>query len=732
MKTVYSLFFLLYILTPFLPSFDAADQMAFQWLYLSGINFLFFVYCLFFSKSSFELKINKSFFSFLSFVFIASLSFFAVFNTSEYLIELSRLFTVLFSLIIFIQIFTYLNFSIDDFRKGVLFFLLAECIYFFSYLLYAYYYLDILYLQGVSSNVNIQAFSIIFKIPIVLFYSQSINKSYLRTLSFISLFLSVIILLLLSSRASFLSLLIILLTFLFYNSKSILSNFLYFLKFFTPAFIVTYFVINPFFNTGSKLIGLTLINESSLSRIEFYKEALFSIVNNPILGVGLGNWKIFSIDAHKEFIKGYIIPYHAHNDFLQIAAEIGLFGAASYILFFVFLVLIFLNSKSLKNSILIKASFILTILVYFIDANLNFPISRPLIQLQLFLFISFVFATFHAKSLFSFKLSRIVISLFIVFGLAFSFASYKVYSSFTLQRNLSDDFNAQKFDTPIDIIEALDDDFPNILYTGMPIKSIKANYYTDDSIVKRFLDLSLKDNPFIKYPQALKSIRFNLSKDLDSALYYAKDAFYGLPNNELHVNTYLAALVSINDSITIDSLYPHIKKMQSYNMWKSYLLSHINTNRSNTESLSSIFDQAINLYPKDDSFKLYKIRLSKGDSILTTALNMSNFASGLYDQGKYLESANKYLEASKLVSEDPSYLENAGHSFYLANYNKKALSLFDSVINHYDSRSGKAHYLKGLMTFELYQNKEGACNLFETAIILGNKDALKAKNLICR
>ena len=172
--------------------------------------------------------------------------------------------------------------------------------------------------------------------------------------------------------------------------------------------------------------------------------------------------------------------------------------------------------------------------------------------------------------------------------------------------------------------------------------------------------------------------------------------------------------------------------MQSYNMWKSYLLSHINTNRSNTESLSSIFDQAINLYPKDDSFKLYKIRLSKGDSILTTALNMSNFASGLYDQGKYLESANKYLEASKLVSEDPSYLENAGHSFYLANYNNKALSLFDSVINHYDSRSGKAHYLKGLMTFELYQNKEGACNLFETAIILGNKDALKAKNLICR
>ena len=63
---------------------------------------------------------------------------------------------------------------------------------------------------------------------------------------------------------------------------------------------------------------------------------------------------------------------------------------------------------------------------------------------------------------------------------------------------------------------------------------------------------------------------------------------------------------------------------------------------------------------------------------------------------------------------------------------KKLLTLFDSVINHYDSRSGKAHYLKGLMTFELYQNKLEACNLFEIAIKKGNQDAIKAKNLICR
>ncbi len=48
--------------------------------------------------------------------------------------------------------------------------------------------------------------------------------------------------------------------------------------------------------------------------------------------------KIFGIAAHKEIITGYIVPYHAHNDFLQIGAEIGLIGLVAYIAVFVFAV----------------------------------------------------------------------------------------------------------------------------------------------------------------------------------------------------------------------------------------------------------------------------------------------------------------------------------------------------------------------------------------------------------
>ena len=67
-------------------------------------------------------------------------------------------------------------------------------------------------------------------------------------------------------------------------------------------------------------------------RLAFYSQALNHISENPIFGTGIGNWKIKSIDTNKENIIGYQVPYHVHNDFLEIATEIGLIGLALYLL----------------------------------------------------------------------------------------------------------------------------------------------------------------------------------------------------------------------------------------------------------------------------------------------------------------------------------------------------------------------------------------------------------------
>ena len=57
---------------------------------------------------------------------------------------------------------------------------------------------------------------------------------------------------------------------------------------------------------------------------------------NPIFGVGFGNWKFKSIDYDKKNMVGYTVPYHAHSDFIQLGAELGILGFLLYSGFFLF------------------------------------------------------------------------------------------------------------------------------------------------------------------------------------------------------------------------------------------------------------------------------------------------------------------------------------------------------------------------------------------------------------
>ena len=95
----------------------------------------------------------------------------------------------------------------------------------------------------------------------------------------------------------------------------------------------------------------------------------------------------FSIEADKNDIEGYVIPYHAHNDFLQILAEIGILGFLSYLFIFIFSLLKILKNISDDNRMIFILMFFL---VYAADSNLNFPISRPMIQIILFSILAYL------------------------------------------------------------------------------------------------------------------------------------------------------------------------------------------------------------------------------------------------------------------------------------------------------------------------------------------------------
>jgi O-antigen ligase len=143
---------------------------------------------------------------------------------------------------------------------------------------------------------------------------------------------------------------------------------------------------------AERVSGLTNIeqDESLSNRVRYWTHAFNSIRENPILGVGVGNWRIVSTKYDSQNIYSYVVPYATHNDFLEIFAEIGTLGFISYIAFF-----FFLFQKNFKNlikwtnsNITINHLFLLLCLMYFIlDSSINFPLSRPLMQMVLILFI---------------------------------------------------------------------------------------------------------------------------------------------------------------------------------------------------------------------------------------------------------------------------------------------------------------------------------------------------------
>ena len=87
--------------------------------------------------------------------------------------------------------------------------------------------------------------------------------------------------------------------------------------------IVSYNLINE--KNASNIISERFSNVTNPTvdgsvneRLNFFNASVKSIINNPILGIGYGNWKIKSVDLNKDIIKSYRVPYFVHNDFLQI------------------------------------------------------------------------------------------------------------------------------------------------------------------------------------------------------------------------------------------------------------------------------------------------------------------------------------------------------------------------------------------------------------------------------
>lgn len=250
--------------------------------------------------------------------------------------------------------------------------------------------------SGFGANINISSFSVLIKsiIPIYLIYTQ--KKGFVKYVSYFLIYSSFLTIFLLMSRAALISLFLVLLSLLILTI--IANKKKYYIHYCSLIFIfvITVFSYNLFNEKNAynileeRFSNVTnpIVDESVNERLNFYTTALTSIWENPIIGIGIGNWKIKSIDLSKEIISSYRVPYFAHNDFLQLTAEIGIIGGLCYI-FYIFFPFWISFKNSVKHKIFgIDFMLFLIFLVFIIDSMLNFPIERPINLIFLFFAIS--------------------------------------------------------------------------------------------------------------------------------------------------------------------------------------------------------------------------------------------------------------------------------------------------------------------------------------------------------
>jgi O-antigen ligase len=205
---------------------------------------------------------------------------------------------------------------------------------------------NIFSLMGNHGNKNVMAASLLIKFPFVLWVILN-NKVIGKVLGLISLFLGIFALFILNTRSTFVGLLLIFsiytITTIFYKYKSDKKGMLFQIGYFLIPIIFAYFSANLIlanavemqgfqggYGTVSKRVGDINVASEENSRIHLWKAAADYAAKHPLLGAGYGNWKLASIPYEKERATDLFVPYHSHNDFIEMFADLGLIGGLSF------------------------------------------------------------------------------------------------------------------------------------------------------------------------------------------------------------------------------------------------------------------------------------------------------------------------------------------------------------------------------------------------------------------
>jgi O-antigen ligase len=551
---------LLYLVVHFIPDFGGADVMGAQWLYISLLDFAILAYILLNNqlyKVAIQAVLKLKFTIVYSFLVIwALLSLIYSINAIETLVCLARL---LSTYLIFI------NLSILFYKKQVAGLFNVVAVFVAIVLLFDALYVitgfsknmvdmnldqNIVSLTGKNGNKNVMAASLLIKFPFLLFVILH-NKLIGKILGLGILFLGIMALFILNTRSTYVGLGLLFVLYItaivLLNKKQDAKTIGTQLAYFMLPLVFAFFAANGMlskavdmqgfqggYGTITKRAGdINVANEQN-SRIKLWKAAIDYSSKNPLLGAGYGNWKLASIPYEKEYTNDLFVPYHCHNDYIEMFADLGVIGGISFAALFVLLgytVLQFWRKSKDKDHKLITAIALMAIACYFIDAFFNFPAERTSMQTMFalsaaLLFLPIYFTDSNNTKQKDFKGSLLLlIPLLLIIGAIY--VNYQTYTSLKVQKYVMGEINEDP-KMALDEVKDAFPEIPNLSTSTLPIKALVARYYLRDKMndeAMRLLNESDNVNPYLHYNDFIKTAIFSTQGKMDSTFFYAKRAF---------------------------------------------------------------------------------------------------------------------------------------------------------------------------------------------------------------
>ncbi|MDA7820002.1 O-antigen ligase family protein [Flavobacteriaceae bacterium] len=387
---------LLFLITGFIYDTQVIDVIGPQWLYLGGINLITALYNLY--KKNFDTLFSKEFKRIIIvYLLLTFTSLFSIVFATNWTLSVVDIIRQIIFFTTFLNVYSLFNknkidkaFYVKLSRVFLLVFLIEISDILVAYLMN----FDTarprqFIFSGFSTNVNIASISMMIKIPLLM-YLMLYDKWVIKLLSIVSFILFSYFLFWTQSRAVFLtlglSMLFLSLIALKRKSKPLIK---------IISFVIIVFVVNGFLSTlhiksntpiennestiTTRINSLTEQDTSVNLRLMYWKGGLKQISKSPIIGVGVGNWKLNSLEYDSTYMNNYQVQYHMHNDFLQVFAELGIIGFLLFC-YFIFLIGWRLLKYSFNKSHLFYSLLFISFIAYFVDLSFNFPHERSEIQ----------------------------------------------------------------------------------------------------------------------------------------------------------------------------------------------------------------------------------------------------------------------------------------------------------------------------------------------------------------